>query len=147
MTTRLQNGVDRQVQACGQRLDMAASRFSRPSHFITRQRGRLASYQQDLQHNQRTSVVRIQNRLSLINTKLNQALVHSAVQPKNRLASANMRLELLNPQLVLQRGYAWLASLDGLTIARVSQTHTGQPIRATLMDGQVDLTVSSQRLI
>lgn len=147
MAARLLNGVDRQIQASGQRLDIAASRFSRPSHFITRQQGRLASYQQNLQHAQRTSVARIQNRLSLINTKLALALAYSAMQPKDRLANANMRLELLNPQLVLQRGYAWLATLDGLTIARVGQTHTGQPIRATLMDGQVDLTVSSQRLI
>ncbi len=147
MAARLLNGMDRQVQASGQRLDIAASRFSRPSHFITRQRGRLASYQQNLQHTQRTSVTHIQNRLGLMNIKLDQALVYGTVQRKDSLANANMRLELLNPQLVLQRGYAWLATLDGLTIARVSQTHTGQPIRATLMDGQVDLTVSSQRLI
>ncbi len=147
MAARLLNGVDRQVQDSGQRLDIAASRFSRPSHFITRQQGRLASYQQNLRHAQRTSVTHIQNRLSLMNTKLDQALAYGTVQRKDRLANANMRLELLNPQLVLQRGYAWLATLDGLTIARVSQTHTGQPIRATLMDGQVDLTVSSQRLI
>lgn len=147
MAARLLNGVDRQVQASGQRLDIAASRFSRPSHFITRQQGRLASYQQNLQHTQRTSVTHIQNRLGLMNIKLDQALAYGTVQRKVRLANANMRLQLLNPQLVLQRGYAWLATLDGLTIARVSQTHTGQPIRATLMDGQVDLTVSSQRLI
>ncbi len=147
MAARLLNGMDRQVQASGQRLDIAASRFSRPSHFITRQQGRLASYQQNLRHAQRTSVTHIQTRLSLRNTKLDQALAYGTVQRKVRLANANMRLQLLNPQLVLQRGYAWLATLDGLTIARVSQTHTGQPIRATLMDGQVDLTVSSQRLI
>jgi len=29
----------------------------------------------------------------------------------------------------------------------VGQTHTGQAVRATLMDGQVDLTVASPRLI
>lgn len=147
MATRLQNGLDRHLQASSQRLDIAASRFSRPSHFVTRQRARLASQQLRLQHAKDTSITRAQSRLSLIQTRFSQAVADSLAQPKDRLSRANMRLELLSPQLVLQRGYAWLASTDGQAITRVGQTHIGQAVRATLMDGQVDLTVSSPRLI
>jgi exodeoxyribonuclease VII large subunit len=80
-------------------------------------------------------------------TCLSQAVARGSALPKDRLIQANMRLELLSPQLVLQRGYAWLANTEGQAITRVSQTRTGQSVRATLMDGQVDLTVSSPRLI
>ena len=147
MTTRLQNGVDRHVEASSQRLDIAASRFSRPSHFVTRQQARLTLHQQNFQHAQRTIVNHLQNRLGVMQTGFSQAVVRSTAQSKDRLGKASMRLELLSPQLVLQRGYAWLASTEGRAVTRVIQTHTGQALRATLMDGQVDLTVTSPRLI
>ena len=147
MTTRLQNGVDRHVEASSQRLDIAASRFSRPSHFVTRQQARLTLHQQNFQHAQRTIGNHLQNRLGVMQTSFSQAVVLSTAQSKDRLGKASMRLELLSPQLVLQRGYAWLASTEGRAVTRVIQTHTGQALRATLMDGQVDLTVTSPRLI
>ena len=147
MATRLQNGLDRQVQTSSQRLDIAASNLSRPSHYVTRQHARLALYQQNLQHAQRTTVNSLQNRLDAMKTRLSQAVARGSALPKDRLTQANMRLELLSPQLVLRRGYAWIANTEGQAITRVSQTRTGQSVRATLMDGQVDLTVSSPRLI
>lgn len=147
MTTRLQNGVDRHVQASSQRLDIAASRFSRPSHFVTRQQARLASHQQNLQHAQRAIVRNMQNHLGVLQTRFSQAVTRSTEQPNHRLSKAGMQLELLSPQWVLQRGYAWLADTEGQAITRVGQTRIGQSVRATLMDGQVDLTVSSPRLI
>ena len=147
MATRLQNGLDRQVQTSSQRLDIAASNLSRPSHYVTRQHARLALYQQKLQHAQRTTVNSLQNRLDAMKTRLSQAVARGSALPKDRLTQANMRLELLSPQLVLRRGYAWIANTEGQAITRVSQTRTGQSVRATLMDGQVDLTVSSPRLI
>ncbi len=147
MATRLQNGLDRQVHTSSQRLDIVASNLSRPSHYVTRQHARLASYQQNLQHAQRTTVNSLQNRLDAMKTRLSQAVARGSALPKDRLTQANMRLELLSPQLVLRRGYAWIANTEGQAITRVSQTRTGQSVRATLMDGQVDLTVSSPRLI
>ena len=60
----------------------------------------------------------------------------------DRLARASLRLGLLDPSLVLQRGYAWLADAQGHAITSVRQTHTAQAVRATLADGTLDLTVS-----
>ena len=59
----------------------------------------------------------------------------------------SLRLDLLDPKLVLQRGYALLTDLDGTAISQTSQTWTGQALRATLADGEVDLTVEPHRLI
>jgi exodeoxyribonuclease VII large subunit len=53
-----------------------------------------------------------------------------------------MRLELLDPKLVLQRGFAWLSDKNGVAVASVKQTHDGQSLSATLADGVVDLRVT-----
>ncbi|MBU6501675.1 MAG: exodeoxyribonuclease VII large subunit, partial [Burkholderiales bacterium] len=76
-----------------------------------------------------------------------EKLRRAAAAAHERLERARLRLELLDPRLVLQRGYAWLADLDGSAVTRGRQTHVGQALRATLADGEVDLTVAPQRLI
>ena len=58
-----------------------------------------------------------------------------------------MQLELLNPQLVLQRGYALLADSDGHAVTGVGQARPGDALRATLADGVLDLTVGQPRLL
>lgn len=147
MALRLQNGLDRPLQASSQRLDIAASRLGQPSHFITRQQARLALVAQNLDHARRTGSFRLQSRLETLEAQFKRAVQSSAVQPRNRLENAGLRLDLLNPGWVLKRGYAWLATPDGHCITRVGQTQKGQALRATLMDGEVDLTVSSPRLL
>jgi exodeoxyribonuclease VII large subunit len=83
----------------------------------------------------------------LLEAGLKKAIQRSTKLPNDRLNNARMRLELLNPALVLKRGYAWLATLEGQAVTSATQTQKGQALRATLMDGEVDLTVSSPRLI
>ena len=147
MFSRLQNGVDRQLQASNQRLDLVASRFSRPSHFVTRQQARLDAYAQNLRHAQRSRLERTAARLQGCEASFPKALAAAVQQQKRRLDDAGLHLELLNPQLVLKRGYAWLADEQGRPVTRVGKTRTGQTLRATLMDGEVDLIVSAPRLI
>ena len=146
-TKRLRSAIERQIQTKSQRLDIATSRFGRPSNFITRQQSRLALYQQHLLHAQRTSNSHLHNRLNSCEAELKQAVQRNASLCKDRFTNASVRLELLNPALVLKRGYAWLATLEGQAIVSVKQTQAGQALRATLMDGEVDLTVSGPRLI
>jgi exodeoxyribonuclease VII large subunit len=61
------------------------------------------------------------------------------------LERLDTRLELLDPKLVLQRGYALLRAEDGAPITSVARTHPGQQVTATLADGEVDLTVRPAR--
>ncbi len=147
MFSRVQNGVDQQIQANSQRLDLATARFSRPSHFVTRQQARLALQAQKLKHAESAACLRFQLNLLAVKNAGALATANAIAQQIARLSSAEMRLELLNPQLVLERGYAWLTDVDGHAITQVNQTRTGQAVRATLTDGAVDLTVSSPRLI
>lgn len=144
---RLQYGVERQLQASNQRLDWAAARVSRPSHLVTRQHARLAGHAQDLRHALQTGMQREQSKLQALGLAFPQALGQAVQHQQRRLERAQLRLAPLNPTLVLQRGYAWLADMQGSAVTRVADTAPGQALRATLADGEVDLTVSPARLI
>ena len=61
---------------------------------------------------------------------------------RERTRHAELRLGLLDPSLVLQRGYAWLTLENGQTLGHVAQVELGQLVRATLADGVVDMTVN-----
>jgi exodeoxyribonuclease VII large subunit len=147
MLSRLQEVVDRQLQVNGQRLDLAAARFGRPSHFVTRQQARLAAHAQDLQHARRAALRRLGTRLQSLESGFPRTVASAVQKQQWQLASTQIRLESLSPQLVLKRGYAWLADTEGRAITSVRQTRTGQLVRATLVDGEVDLSVAAPRLI
>ncbi|MDW5441620.1 exodeoxyribonuclease VII large subunit [Polaromonas sp. SM01] len=144
---RLQDGVERQLQAHNQRLDWAASRVSRPSHLVTRQQARLAGQAQRLRHALQSGLQHEKNQLQALSLAFPQALAQSLQQQQRRLERAQLRLAPLDPHHVLQRGYAWLADMQGQAISSAAATRPGQALRATLADGEVDLTVSAPRLI
>jgi exodeoxyribonuclease VII large subunit len=144
---RLRYGVERQLQASNQRLDWAASRVSRPSHLVTRQHARLSAQAQALRHGLQSGLQREKTRLDRLALALPQAVKQGLQQQQRRLERAQFRLQPLDPRLVLQRGYAWLADLQGQAITQAAETSPGQALRATLADGEVDLTVSAPRLI
>ena len=68
----------------------------------------------------------------------------SLVQRRERLERAALRLQLLDPRLVLQRGYALITDIDGRAVTTVRQAPPGTALRATLADGSVDVTVATQ---
>ncbi|MBI5907713.1 MAG: exodeoxyribonuclease VII large subunit [Burkholderiales bacterium] len=144
---RLQRSAERQLQANSQRLDWAASRVSRPSHLVTRQQARLAGQAQRLRHTMQSGIAHEKNALQGLGLVFPQALAQSLQQQQRRLERAQLRLESLDPKLVLQRGYAWLADMQGQAISSARATRPGQALRATLADGEVDLTVSAPRII
>ncbi len=146
-SSRLQRGVDRQVQSTGQRLDKAVARFAQPSHFITRQQARLDAHAQNLQHAKKATLLRASASFENLARQFPGNISAELQKKRAGLNQAQLRLELLNPQLVLQRGYAWLTDHADQPITSVKQTRTGQSVRATLMDGEVDLTVAAPRLI
>jgi exodeoxyribonuclease VII large subunit len=120
LTRRLQAATRRHVDQQSQRLDLTASRLARPSGLLAQQRLRLAYSAQRLQF----------------------LALNFLQQRQQDLQQASLRLGLLDPTMVLQRGYAWLTGSDGKTISSVQQTRAGQSVRATLSDGKLDLTVS-----
>lgn len=145
--SRFQNRVDRQLESHNQRLDQAESLINRPSHFLIRQQAGLDFQAQKLQHAKQLSLGLLSNNLQSLEAMLPKTFAEAVLKQKWRIDNAQLRLELLNPELVLKRGYAWLTNAEGQAITSKQQTRIGQALRATLVDGEVDLTVSSQRLI
>ncbi|MGE0332509.1 MAG: exodeoxyribonuclease VII large subunit [Ramlibacter sp.] len=135
--------VDRQ----GQRLDLAASHLGRPSGLVARQQLRLSQHAQQLRYGVRSGVLAHRGRLDDLRQRLDAALRGATQAAATRLDRARLRLDLLDPRLVLQRGYAMLQDADGKPVTHAAQTRVGQALRATLADGEVDLAVLPARLI
>jgi len=145
--SRLQRGVERQMQTHSQRLDWAGARVGQPSHLVTRQQARLQALAQGLAHAMRSTLQHEQARLLALDAAFDKGAAGSLERSRHRLERATLRLELLDPKLVLRRGYAWLEDMQGQPLASAQLMHVGQPVRATLADGRVDLTVAARRLI
>ena len=146
LEARLQDAMVRLLDRQSQRMDLAMSRLGRPSGLAQRQRLVLASVQQRLQHGVRMATHVRQSEVLRLSQDLLPVVVRSWQSSQDRTQRAALRLGLLDPSLVLKRGYAWLTLEDGHTLTSVSQTHPGQRVRASLTDGTVDLTVISQEL-
>jgi exodeoxyribonuclease VII large subunit len=142
MDTRLKDAVNRQIDQHSQRLDLAATRLGRPSNLMSQQRLRLSSVAQRLQITSLFAIKQSQQGLDQLQSRLPEVLKRDVLRRDDRLQRAALRLSLLDPKLVLQRGYAWLSDPEGATITSTKQTFPGQEIRATLADGTVELTVS-----
>ena len=82
-----------------------------------------------------------------LQANLPQILQRSLMQRRDRLERAALRLELLNPQLVLQRGYALLTDDQDQPVTRPAQVRAGDPVHARLAEGELDLTVAQRRLL
>ena len=138
---RLGDAVLRQLDRQGQRLDRAVARLGRPSERLASQRLRLAASAHGLQSAGRHFLQQKGQHQQRLAAQLPTALQRAWQQQAQRLERAGLRLNLLDPQLVLARGYAMLSDEQGNTIASCQQTAPGQAVKATLVDGTVDLRV------
>ena len=147
LADRLDTAVQRQLDARHQRLDQAAQRLGRPSGLAAREQLRLARCAQRMRHGMLLNLERLALKHKALEADLPIKVTRQLAQQSDRLERARMQLELLNPQLVLQRGYALLTDSDGHTVTGVGQARPGDALRATLADGVLDLTVGQPRLL
>ena len=141
---RLREALQQRVDRLSQRVDLVASRLGRPSGWVGRQRLALMARAQVLRHAAAQQLAQHQRYLAQAEQAWPVALAREAQGRAQRLERAALRLQLLDPKLVLQRGYAWLSDAQGQTVARVGQTQAGQPLQATLADGKLDLIVAAR---
>ena len=144
---RLQTALLRRLDTAGQRLDQSVSRIGRPLARLGQQRLRLGHAGQRQHHAVLTQLHKGGAQLEATRARRDTAVRRRLGQSQERLDRAQLRLELMNPRLVLQRGYALLRDLDGSAVTSVRQTHSGQPLSATLADGEIDLSVVPARLL
>lgn len=138
---RLNDGVYRDIDQRGQRLDRLTQRLGRPSGRLHDSQRQLASLQHVLERSGSLAIQRHHNGLQTLQIRLPQALQRALEVQRLRLQRGQTALGLLDPQLVLQRGYAFLTDEHGRALTQAAQARPGQALRATLADGALDVRV------
>lgn len=139
---RLRDALTGRIDALAQRLDVAAGRLGRPSTLVARQQLRLAHHAQRLHYAVVSRTARLAHSQQALQAELPGKFARALVRQHERLDRAGLRLQLLDPALVLQRGYAWLTDAEGHAITTVQGLAPGDAVRARLVDGTADLTVT-----
>lgn len=147
LAARLQDAVQRQIDLRQQRLDLATQRLGRPSGLVARQALRLGSLAQRMRHGALLKTQHLAQSSQALQANLPHIVRRGLSQRAERLERAALRLELLNPQLVLQRGYALLTDDQGQPLMRPAQVRPGDAVHARLAEGELDLTVAQRRLL
>jgi len=139
---KLRDALDERLDVLAQRLDLASGRLGRPSTAVLRQQLRLTHEAQRLRYAVASQHARLAQRHEAAQRAWPLALRMPLQQRHERLDRLAARLKLLDPALVLQRGYAWLSDAEGWAITRTEQARPGQVVRARLADGSIDLKVA-----
>ncbi|WP_027016344.1 exodeoxyribonuclease VII large subunit [Comamonas composti] len=147
MQQRLSDGVQRQLDRQQQRLDSAVQRLGRPSEQLVCSRNRLDREAQRLRHAMALGLQVQRQKNQWLAQKLPQAAKLILERREQHLMQLQLRLQLLDPRLILQRGYALLTDADGRPVTEEQQAPPGTALRAQLAKGSLDLTVTPPRLL
>jgi exodeoxyribonuclease VII large subunit len=139
---RMQVALGRVVDRHAQRLDVVASRMGRPSMALGQRMQGLQSLKQRLAHASASALQFQQARWQRHQRALAPAVVRSLELARHRTDRSQWRLDAVDPSTVLRRGYAWLANARGQAVTGVDQVQHGEALRATLVDGAVDMVVT-----
>ncbi len=143
---RLQDVTARTLDRHGQRLDRIAAALGRPSTLMARQQQALARRAERLRLSMLSNLQQRNEQWRRLSRDFDQKRGLPLQRAADRLDRAALRLSGVDPRLVLQRGYAWLTDDQGRAVTRAADAPApGRPLRATLHDGAVDLTVADPR--
>lgn len=81
-------------------------------------------------------------RIDTLRTALRRGVAATLRDEERTIDTALARIRAMSPKATLTRGYAILATAGGETLGSVTQTEPGAAVRALLVDGQLDLTVT-----
>lgn len=134
--------MDRQLQQAMLHTDMLSRRLVSPTAYIQRERlqlkaltVRLSSQQPDI----RTMAYQLESRTERLASAMRNVL--SGRQQKVSALSA--QLELLNPQRILDRGYAIMQDEHGRIICSPAEIPVKRPVSVRLAGGSADIMVDS----
>ena len=137
----LSDALTTSLDRMSQRLDWIANRLGRPSNRLKDQTARLMRMHQSLQYGFKSQVQAQKQMLSRHAEHLPRLLQQKLQLQHQRNLNMGTRLGLLDPHLVLERGYAWLTDETGRALTHASDFQANQSVTASLADGQVNLQV------
>lgn len=142
---RARHAAGRRLDQHAQNLDRLAARLGRPARALVPQSHRLAQLATRLhaciQRECQLRLVHVDALARRMPTAARQA-VDRRQQSLHALAG---RMQALDPQRVLARGYAWLTDTEGRAVTTVQKLTPGVRLSARLHDGQADLAVERIR--
>jgi exodeoxyribonuclease VII large subunit len=137
----LADALTTHLDRMSQRLDWVANRLGRPSTRLKDQTAQLMRMHQSLQYGFKSQVQVQKQMLSRHSDHLPRLLQQNIQLHNQRNLNMGTRLGLLDPHLVLERGYAWLTDDKGRALTHASDFQANQSVTASLADGQVNLQV------
>lgn len=145
--TRIQDALVRQLDKQGQRLDGAATRLGRPSQQMAQQRLQLSQLQHRAHHGLHLKMQRLTQAYQALATDFSTQTTRRLQAQRQSVQQIGVRMELLSPQRLLERGYSVLTSQTGQVITSTRQAPVGTPLKAVLVDGSLDVTVTQPKLL
>ena len=133
--------MERALDQAEQRLDRAALRLSRPSELLARERRRLDMLGHRVGQLLPRRIEMQGQKLDHLQARLHRATPKALQSLTQRLDGLQSRLVGLDPQRVLERGYAWLDDGQGRALSSIAQLSVGQDLRAVLADGEASVQV------
>jgi len=137
----LSDALTTSLDRMSQRLDRIANRLGRPSSRLKDQTAQLMRMHQSLQYGFKSQVQAQKQMLSRHTEHLPRLFQQNFQLHHQRNLNMGTRLGLLDPHLVLERGYAWLTDETGRALTHASDFEANQSVTASLADGQVKLLV------
>ena len=141
MEDRLQSTTMRYLDSHNQHLDRVQARLGRPSGWLAAQRAGLQSQTQHLKFAVKGQLASEKHQLVTMQTRWPSQLKSAVSRMEERLKRSERGLALLDPQLVLQRGYAWVTDEAGHTVTSTRKMSLGQALQVQLSQGQAAVTV------
>jgi exodeoxyribonuclease VII large subunit len=138
----LSNSLTTRLDKMNQRLDWVATRLGRPSGRIADQKSKVNQLGQSLQFALKAQVQKKKQSHQTMASSLPRLLQTNVQAQKQSWVNLQTRLGLLDPHLVLERGYAWITDESGQALTHVEDFTSSQDVTATLANGQVRLKVN-----
>jgi len=142
---RLQQRMLHALDSQGQRVDSLQHRLGRPAERMQRESLRLQHLRVQLHQALRQPWPLQRQRLQWFEQALQRGVQQTLQQDNQHLDRLATQLQLLDPRRVLQRGYALLQDEEGHAVTRAQSLYAGKRLQATLMDGEVVVTVDERR--
>lgn len=144
---RMQRSLQRHVERHAQRVDTAAMRLGRPTQHLAQQRRSHDRLGQRVQASVHLKMQREVQQVQALSGNLTLKTTHGLQRQRQRLAQVALRLQLLDPQHVMARGWAVLTQANGQVVTSIHQAPVGTPLKALVADGSLDLTVTQPKLL
>lgn len=141
LETAMKETLNNELDRMNQRLDWVAHRLGRPSGRLNDQKSRLMQIDQSLRFSLKSHTQNKSQSLAKCSERLPRAMQQMTQIQAQQLLNMSTRLGLLDPSLVLERGYAWITDENGKHLTQVHQFSPAHKVNARLSDGQVELAV------